>query len=383
SGLFSALFQSESISFEVRNYTENLVAFEFGDFKLHHNDLAYVLYTSGSTGLPKGVMHTHTSAMAFISWCISTFNFKAGDRFISIAPFNFDLSVFDLFASLACGGCLFIPKHAEVSNSRLMAKYIEEQNINVLYSTPTFFNALVNYGKLDRKLINAVSHVLIAGEQLMGATVRALAAHFPEAAYYNLYGPTETNVCLYHRVNPYYCEAAAPVPIGELCSYAKAHLTEKDGLHELWIGGKSLMSGYTAQAVNLKSFDGDWYYNTGDLVERNNSGQFVFRGRSDRMLKRSGFRIEPAEIEACVLQCSTVSEASAVAVKKETEVKIVVFFVATEKITDIQLRNFCLAKLPLYMMPDVFVQVGAMKLNANLKTDFITLLNENDLGHLI
>ncbi len=375
---YSKALEIENIRFNLKEYNNEYTAIIFDEYKTYSPELAYVLYTSGSTGLPKGVMHSHLSAFTFIDWCNRTFQFKKGNNFIAIAPFNFDLSILDIFVSLRSGGCLFIPSYSEVSNSRMIAKHIEDLNIHVIYSTPTFFKTLMSFGKIENKQFDKISHLLIAGEQLMGNVVLDLSKHFTKAEYYNLYGPTETNVCLFYKIDPKNCIAEQPVPIGKACDHTNIELTKKDELNELLISGNSIMLGYVA-TLNQKYE----IYNTGDLVKKDANNDLVFVGRTDRMVKRSGYRIELAEIEACLKKHADVTECTMGVIKKGDDLKIAAFFVSQQKITDLQLKNYCLEQLPAYMIPDVFVQVNELKVNSNYKIDINKLLIENDLGHLI
>lgn len=372
-----------NVVFATEIYNENYSVLTFKNFRKYTSDTAYVLYTSGSTGKPKGVVHSHASACSFVNWSNTTFNFEEGSRFLSVAPFSFDISVLDIYSSLSCGGTLFIPTHAETSNSRLMAKYIAEQNINVVYSTPTFFRTLKNYGQIDSSVFDSVNYLFYAGEQLNSNLVLQLAKHFPKAKQFNLYGPTETNVCCFHEIDLNRTEENKVIPIGKACSAAKFYLEENDADFELFVASKSLMTGYVNGQNNFVEKNDQIYYDTGDLVTKTSDGTIIFKGRKDKMLKRNGYRIEIAEIESCISSFDGMKEHSIAVTDKDQAVKIVIFFVADQKISELQLREFCLQKIPAYMMPDYFVQVEALNMNTNFKTDLNKLLNDNDFRYAI
>ena len=157
-------------------------------------DLAYILYTSGSTGAPKGVTITHENAASFVRWTHELLDIGPDDRFSSHAPFHFDLSIFDLYASLHAGGTLLLIGEEQGRQPRALAPLIAEERLTVWYSTPSILTLLVNHGHLDRIDASALRYVLFAGEVFPPKHLRALKALWPSPRYFNWYGPTETNV---------------------------------------------------------------------------------------------------------------------------------------------------------------------------------------------
>ena len=371
-----------NLDFITEKYNENYSVLIFRNFRIYTPDTAYILYTSGSTGVPKGVIHTQVSAFSFVNWCNCTFNFKEGTNFISIAPFSFDISVLDIYSALSCGGTLFIPTNNETSNSRLMAKYIGDFKINVLYSTPTFFRTLKNYGKIEAANFESVNYVLYAGEALQSNLVLDMMKHFTNAKQFNLYGPTETNVCCYHPIDLNKILPNTFIPIGKACNDAQFYLPKNGEHYELFIASKSLMKGYVGIKNNFLERNGDLFYDSGDLVVKNSEGLLIFKGRKDKMVKRHGYRIEIAEIDNCIAGFKEIKEHSIAVTDKEASVKIVVFFVADGKISELQLKEYCLKKIPSYMIPDFFIQVEKLNINTNFKTDLNKLLKENDFRYI-
>jgi len=341
-------------------------------------DAVYILYTSGSTGVPKGVIHTHESVVAFLQWCSDDIDCAAGSTFISISPLQFDLSVFDMYYPLFRQGTLLLLKEAELSNHRMLAQVICEYKVNCVYATPSFFQLLCSGGKLHQYNYDHVSHLLIAGEALYWSLLHAIKPFFGNAQCYNLYGPTETNVCCYYKVDAA-DEAHFPgaVPIGKPCGQAQAHFEvyEDPALPELWIASPTLMHGYVAAEASFRMRDGIRYYNTGDVVQQGVDGNLVFCGRRDRMIKKNGFRVEPAEIENYIKQLEGVSNAAALAVSIKNTIKLVIFIQSVKAYNLLDIKQYCLRKLPYYMVPDDVVMVDELPVNLNNKTDAQQLID--------
>ena len=165
-------------------------------------DLAYILYTSGSTGAPKGVMLTHRHAMTFVQWAGSTFAITSEDRLANHAPLHFDLSILDIFCAIRAGATVvLVPEGLSTFPIRL-AEFIHQQAISVWYSVPSVLTLIVLHGQLQRFSFERLRTVLFAGEVFPVKYLRSLMQALPHAAFYNLYGPTETNVCTFYPVPP-------------------------------------------------------------------------------------------------------------------------------------------------------------------------------------
>jgi amino acid adenylation domain-containing protein len=348
-------------------------------------DLAYILYTSGSTGRPKGVRHTHASAFAFIDWCSGEFEPQVSDRFSSHAPFHFDLSILDLYVPLKHGAAVVLITSEQGKQPGVLAKIIADRGITVWYSTPSILRMLVEHGQLAERDCSALRIAIFAGEVFPAKHLRALAGVWSWPVFYNLYGPTETNVCTYYR-----CAAAEageverPLPIGRICSDDRGLVVTAEGAiagpaeeGELVIAGGSVMLGYwNLPERNAEAFlpiGGERYYRTGDVVRLDEAGAYVYLGRRDRMVKRRGYRVELGEIEAALQRHPAVSEAAVLAqTGEEGETQILAFcaFSDGSKLSTIKMKQFCAQHIPAYMQPDRFVQLETLPKTSTDKTDY-------------
>lgn len=350
--------------------------------------LAYILYTSGSTGRPKGVVHTHASALSFVHWCADTFDLSEEDRFSSHAPFHFDLSIFDLYVSLLHGGEIVLFGEEISKQPTAMAAAIAERGISVWYSTPSVLRLLVEFGQLGSYDWSALRLVLFAGEVFPIKHLRALLEAWPDPQYFNLYGPTETNVCTYYEVpRPIPAEREEPFPIGRVCENdegivvdARDQLVDAGDEGELLIRGGTVMQGYwnlperTAQAFHVDGDGGRWY-RTGDLVREEPDGTLLFAGRRDRMVKRRGYRVELGEIETALYRHPDIAEAAVVALPGEDGIRIDAFVSRSDggKGSIIEMKTFCSKELPLYMIPDRFLFLDALPKTSTDKIDYQAL----------
>jgi amino acid adenylation domain-containing protein len=356
--------------------------------RLELDDLAYILYTSGSTGIPKGVMLTHRNAVSFVDWCSSVFHPEHADRFSSHAPFHFDLSVFDIYVCLKHGAALYIVSEELGKNPRELAQFVAANRLTFWYSTPSILTLLVQFGSLPLHDYSSLRVVLFAGEVFPVKHLRAIKQAWIGPAFFNLYGPTETNVCTFARIpETVPAERDTPYPIGLACSHCeglvlddelKAVAPGDEGL--LYISGDSVFRGYwNRPKENGACFlerDGVRWYNTGDLVRWNDQEGYLYAGRKDRMIKRRGYRIELGEIERALYKHPRIREAAAIAVPdQDAGVKVVAFLACHggPPPTIIELKTFCAGHLPSYMSPDRFVLQDQLPKTSTDKIDYQSL----------
>jgi amino acid adenylation domain-containing protein len=327
------------------------------------NALAYILYTSGSTGEPKGVMLSHANCLAFANWAAEEVGVTAKDRLSSHAPFHFDLSTFDLFAA-ARGAAMVVLVPRELSIFPVMlARFIAERAITVWYSVPSALTALVLRGELENTPLPALRVVIFAGEVFPTKYLARLMELVPHARYLNFYGPTETNVCTWYEV-PRADSPAGELPIGRPLPGVSARVVGEDGtpvaegeLGELVIGGPTVTHGYwgdperTARTLSVNGQERS--YRTGDLVRRRPDGELLFAGRRDTQVKTRGYRVELGEIEAALNSIETVIETAVIAVPDDAITnRLKAFVVTAAPIEAAQLTRLCRERLPGHMIPD-------------------------------
>jgi amino acid adenylation domain-containing protein len=349
------------------------------------DDLAYVLYTSGSTGKPKGVMLSHANAFTFLDWCDHALGPGPDDRFSSHAPFHFDLSVFDLYVSCRHGATLILIGESLGKDPARLGPFLADRRISVWYSAPSILALLTQYGGLDQPGRHAPRLVLFAGEVFPIQHLRKLRALWPAGAMWNLYGPTETNVCTAYQIPATIPDDRdAPYPIGAVCAPLRARVVDEQGEDvargaegELIIAGPGVMRGYFGQPeLYARSFfrtdDGTAWYRTGDLVVDDGTGCYLFHGRRDRMVKKRGYRIELGEIEAALYRHEGVDRAAVVAQSDEAGVSIKAFLAMkpAQKGSIIAMKRHCTIYLPHYMVPDAISFVPKLPTTSTDKVDY-------------
>ena len=360
-------------------------------------DLAYILYTSGSTGQPKGVMLTHRNALTFVDWCATTFDIRPEDRLSNHAPLHFDLSVFDVYNALGAGATVsMIHEEIAVFPQRLAA-LMESQGLTVWYSVPSALVYLLLHGDLGTRDLDRLRLVLFAGEVFPMKYLRQLADVLPRAELYNLYGPTETNVCTYHRVDRWRLAGQERLPIGRACANTETLALDPDGrvigsgeIGELYVRGPSVTPGYwgdpakTQRALvpnTLQPHLGERLYRTGDLVTPDEHGEYLFLGRRDSQVKSRGYRIELGDIEAALYAHPSVAEAAVIAVPDGEVGSRLRGFVALkpgESLTAGALQAHCGGLLPRYMVPESIELRPELPKTSTGKTDRTRLAADSE-----
>lgn len=363
--------------------------------------VANILYTSGSTGRPKGVEITTRSLVHFSQWAADGFGLTADDRLANHAPYNFDLSTLDIFAGVRAGATMVpVPERIKMFPYQ-MARFIAEQRISVWYSVPSALIMMQLRGKLGDHDLSRLRHVIFAGEVMPKPALQALARELPGRTWTNLYGPTETNVCTWHRVGPEELASEEPVPIGRPISDTRLWIVEDEGgrprlvgngsanqeaspglTGELLVAGPTVTSGYFGDAELtsrrlVPAPDGEGSaYRTGDRVSVRADGVLMFLGRADRMIKRGGHRIEPGEIEAALARHPSVKEAAVVPLADPvfgSRLKACVAPREGHASNETELIAFCREHLPAYMMPDVWAFYPSLPRTDREKVDLQAL----------
>jgi amino acid adenylation domain-containing protein len=334
-------------------------------------DLAYILYTSGSTGDPKGVKLSHLNALTFVNWAAELCHVGGEDRLSSHAPLHFDLSVFDIFAAAKGGaGVVLVPPEALVLPSETV-RFIARAGITVWYSVPSALTMLVERGGLEGGEFPQLRVVFFAGEVFPTKYLRRLMELLPHADFVNLYGPTETNVCTYYRVPQLAAERTEPIPIGGAISNVEVFAVTEEKrpagvgeVGELYVRGTTVMQGYwgdpgrTNKVLVDHPFDSDVHdmvYGTGDLVRLDTDGNYELLGRRDNQIKSRGYRIELGDIEAALYAHPSVVECAVTVVPDDLITnRIIAYVVARDGMETEDLIRFCSERIPRYMIPETF-----------------------------
>jgi amino acid adenylation domain-containing protein len=359
-----------------------------GDLAIE-TDLAYILYTSGSTGTPKGVMISHRNSLTFVAWAAASAGLGEQDRVCSPAPLHFDLSIFDIFATCSEAACVVVsPERATLFPVRL-AEWIEKERISVWYSVPSVLTMLLTYGNLAGFDLSRLRAVIFAGEVFPVKHLRGLMAALPHARYLNWYGPTETNVCTAFEVPGGSAGPPDPVPIGKACANTDVFAVGSDGrrvsrpgeVGELYARGPSVMQGYwgqpgkTQEVLVPNPFQAAYRetaYRTGDLVTRDEDGNYIYLGRQDGMVKTRGYRVELGDVEAALYQHPAIHEAVVLPIPDEllgSRLRAVISADAPGILTREEVLDHCRRQLPGYMVPDVVEFCEALPRTSTGKVD--------------
>jgi len=364
---------------------------------LTETDLAYILYTSGSTGRPKGVMLSHQNALTFVEWCAEKFKMRAEDRVSNHAPLHFDLSVFDVYNAIEAGATVYLVTEDLALFPASLASFIEAQQITVWYSVPSALMLLLLHANLKAEKLPHLRTILFAGEVFPMKYLRQLAELLPGVELYNLYGPTETNVCTYYRVDRERLAAMEKLPIGIACENTEVFavndqdqvVTQAGGSGELYVRGPAVTYGYWADAEKTKKmvvpnrFQPNFnenMYRTGDLVTLGEDGNYYFQGRRDSQIKSRGYRIELGEIESALLSHPGVREAAAVAIPDDligNRIKAVVAAHDQQELRIADLQQFCATRIPKYMIPEQIEFCTSLPKTSTGKIDRVLLAQTN------
>jgi clorobiocin biosynthesis protein CloN4 len=340
------------------------------------DDLAYVLYTSGSTGAPKGVCITHRNALAFVEWTAAELAAGPADRFSNHAPLTFDLSVLDLYVAFLAGASVHLIPTAAAYAPVQLVEFLHRERITVWYSVPSAIVLMMRQGELcERPTPPALRALIFAGEPFAIEPLTVLYRSWPGIRFLNFYGPTETNVCTFHEVQAADVEAGRPVPIGRACSGDTAWAEDAQGRPaavggegELVVDGPTVMAGYWGQDPQQGP------YRTGDLVRVRPDGGFDYVGRRDQMVKVRGHRVELGEVEAALRQHPGVAEAVVVVAGTGIGSRLVGFVVPAAEDSRaslglLSIKRHCAERLPPYMIVDAVVMLPELPRTRNGKTD--------------
>jgi amino acid adenylation domain-containing protein len=330
------------------------------------DDLAYLLFTSGTTGRPKGIPIRHRQVLPFLAHNTERFEVGPGCRMSHNFDLTFDLSVFDLFVTWSGGATLVVPSRAELFS---LADYVGGRALTHWFSVPSAVSVAASFGQLDGLRGPALRHSVFCGEQLTLDQARAWQAALPGATVDNLYGPTELALaCAEFRLpaepEQWPVTSNGTVPVGRVYGHLEHLVAEETG--ELLVRGEQRFDGYLDPADDQGRFT-DGYFRTGDRV-RDEGGVLVHLGRLDDQVKIRGFRVEPSEVEAALRRLPEVDEAVVLAVVTGGVTDLVACY--TGRPTGrLALIGALRGTLPGHLVPHRFEHLEALPLNANGKVD--------------
>ena len=352
------------------------------------DDLMTVLYTSGSTGNPKGVMLGHRGYMNRLKWHQEVFQLKLGERVAQKTSCCFDISVWELFWPLMYGGTVCPVRNEIVRNPWSLANWLIDTEIKIMHFVPSLFGEFVNALEAEDYTFKDLRWLIFSGEALPMPIIQTwIDKHGLTIGLANLYGPTEASIdvtCHIIDKRPG-ADGENSIPIGKPITNVMIknldqemkELPEGD-IGELWLGGIQLAKGYlnnrqkTEEAFKPNPFDdvpGDYLYRTGDLTSRRADGSYKYHGRIDNQIKIRGFRVELGEIEAVLAGHPSVAEAAVLAVDNSAGQKQLIAWISGKKATDSELKDFIAAKLPRYMIPHRFEKLHVLPKTPNGKLD--------------
>ncbi len=358
-------------------------------------DVAHILFTSGSTGLPKGVMITHASVVQFLRWAGKYFDIAPSDRISQHPPLHFDLSTFDIFGSLWAGAELhLVPQELNLLPHKL-AQFIRDGRLTQWFSAPSVLNLMAKYDVVSQADFPTLRRVMWCGEAIPTPALIHWMRRVPHARFTNLYGPTEATIA-----SSYYTVPGCPrdereqVPIGVACDGEELLILDRRLLPvsagetgDLYIRGAGLSPGYWRDRGKTDSafleFPGgagprDRIYKTGDLARRGADGLIYFRGRADTQIKSRGYRIELGEVEAALHSLPELQESAVVAIQSEGFEGWLIccaYATAARDVAPESVRRNLAARLPGYMLPSRWMRHDSLPKNANGKIDRPRLKN--------
>ena len=343
-------------------------------------DLLYVIYTSGSTGNPKGVKVCHHNLINFVnSFNVLYSGISCDDTLLASTNISFDVSIFEFFMTLLNGAKLYLYDEPNINDIFKYCKTIIKEKINFLYIPPNILEDV--YSILSTYSNIPINKILLGVEPIKSSTIKKYYTLNPNIKIINAYGPTEATICsTAMSLNSEILKKYKIIPIGKPLHNLKIYILDKNrqpvpvGIPgEIYVAGSNVARGYLNNReltdknfINLPEFNCKLAYKTGDLAKWNNDGLISFIGRNDFQVKVNGHRIELGEIESCIYLYPNIDKALVLLDKNN---KLICYFSSSKQININDLKAFMQRKLPLYFIPNFFVQVNKFKLTANGKID--------------
>lgn len=347
-------------------------------------DIMYVLFTSGSTGIPKGTVLTHKAVITYVQWVVETFDINENTIWGSQTPFYFSMSITDVFSTIASGATLCIIPKMYFSFPIKLVEFLNKNKVNTIYWVPSALCIVANLNILETEKFDYLNKILFAGEVMPVKQLNMWRKSLPNAMFANLFGPTETtDICSYYIVDRKFKNDES-IPIGKHCDNCNLIIVDKNNKEikpddtkssgELLVRGSFLASGYYKNQEKTKEVFvqnpvnnnyNEIVYRTGDIVKYNEKGEIIYLSRKDYQIKHMGYRIELGEVEKNVYGIDEVVLCACVYDEKNE--KIVLFYQGD--IDKDELATKLNQKLLPYMLPNVYVKLDKMPYNMNGKID--------------
>ena len=353
---------------------------------VYGKDLAYVMYTSGSTGSPKGVMISHRNINSYINWAVEYFSIGSKDIILGTAPFNFDMSTFDVYCFLKAGSTLCIADENTILFPEKLIKFIELNNATIWKVISSLMMYMEQVGALQEERMHSLEKIIFAGEPLPTKYLIRWMDTYPRKIFYNAYGPTETTgVSICYRIENRPITTDEKIPIGVPRTDTNIYILREDGsiagvgeVGELCISGEGLSSGYLNDPLKTKNsflrnpaFDNEVIYRTGDLALLREDGNYEFVGRKDGQVKVMGYRIELGEIEHSFNAIDGIIDAVVIVLQKsgDSNNELCAYYTSTKLLDADYIKHELRNKIPPYMIPKRIIKTEIIPRNDRGKID--------------
>lgn len=361
----------------------------YTEAEVKETDILYGIFTSGSTGVPKAVVVSHGAALRFIRHFVKIARITEKDRIGNQAPFDFDVSVKDIYSAVMTGACIVLIRKELFSSPPKLLDYLCGQQVTVLTWAVSALTLISSLRGLNYRVPKTVRIVMFSGETMPPKQLRMWQDALPDAVFINLYGPTEATCnCTFYKVKRKFNDGEK-IPVGKPFPERCVYLIDEEGnviretnrQGELCVSGESLSEGYyrnpeqtAAHFVERKTEDGHVWrtYRTGDLAYYDENRNLVFAGRKDFQIKHMGHRIELEEIETAMCAADGIEKSCCVFDKEKG--RLYGFYMGSAEPAEV--RSVLKQKLPVWMIPSRFYRTESMPLNKNGKTDRKYFINK-------